>query len=114
MVMGFMKSSSGNTDHAWRFVTNHGHVLACVSTDPDIRLRDIADVVGITERTAAQIVGELEQAGYLTRVRRGRRNRYEVHDDLPLRHPRHRHRSVGDLLKFLEPPTEAERSSLGG
>jgi DNA-binding MarR family transcriptional regulator len=61
-----------------RLVTNHGHVLACLAADSNARLRDIADTVGITERTAAQIVGDLENAGYLTRTRVGRRNRYRI------------------------------------
>ncbi len=100
-----MKSRSG--DHAWRFVTNHAHVLESIWADPSLRLRDIAVKVGITERTAAQIVRDLEQAGYLTKVRDGRRNRYEVHDELPLRHPQHRHRRVGDLIRFLESGTAA-------
>ena len=101
IVNGHMKSSSRN-EHLWRFVTNHAHVLECISTDPDARLRDIATSVGITERTAAHIVNDLEQAGYLTKTRDGRRNRYKVHAELPLRHPRHRHRTVGDLIRFLE------------
>jgi predicted transcriptional regulator len=98
-----MKSTSGN-DHPWRFVTNHAHVLECISVDPTTRLRDIAERVGVTERTVAQIVNDLVLAGYLTRTRSGRRNRYEVHDKLPLRHPRHRHRTVGDLIRFLKTP----------
>ena len=97
-----MKSRSRKSDHTWRFVTNHAHVLEYIATDPTGRLRDIAATVGITERTAAQIVKDLEDSGYLTKTRDGRRNRYEVHDDLPLRHPRHRHRTVGDLIRFLE------------
>jgi predicted transcriptional regulator len=99
-----MKSSSGNGDHSFRFVTNHAHVLQVISADPTTRLRDIAATVGITERTAAQIVNDLEQAGYLSKTREGRRNRYEVHPELPLRHPRHRHHTVGDLIGFLEAP----------
>ena len=91
-------------DHDFRFVTNHGHVLACISADPGARLRDIASTVEITERTAAQIVNELERAGYLTKIRDGRRNRYEVHDELPLRHALHRHHTVGDLIRFLRDP----------
>lgn len=59
-------------------VTNHGHVFACIAADPDARLRDIAETVGITERTAAQIVSELGKAGYLTKTRVGRRNRYRI------------------------------------
>jgi DNA-binding IclR family transcriptional regulator len=101
-----MKSSSGKRDHLWRFVTNHAHVLECIAADPSARLRDIAATVGITERTASQIVNDLEQAGYVTKTRDGRRNRYEVHGELPLRHAHHRHRTVGDLIRFLE--TEAE------
>ena len=97
---------SAESQHAWRFVTNHGHVLACIAGDPNVRLRDIALAVDITERTAAQIVSDLEQAGYLTKSRDGRRNIYEVHDELPLRHPQHRHHRVGDLIRFLKAPAE--------
>ena len=86
--------------------TAHAHVLEAIATDPTIRLRDIAVDVGITERTAAQIVNDLEEAGYLTRMRDGRRNLYEVHEDLPLRHPRHSHHTVGELIDFLEAPPE--------
>jgi DNA-binding MarR family transcriptional regulator len=96
-----MKLISRKPDHQWRFVTNHAHVLEYLASVPDARLRDIATDVGITERTATQIVSDLGQAGYLTKKREGRRNRYEVHDDLPLRRPRHRHRTVGDLIRFL-------------
>src|SRR3954452_10906590 len=105
-----MKSSSGNDYHAWRFVTNHAHVLACIAADPNTRLRDIATTVGITERTAAQIVSELEHAGYLTKMRVGRRNSYEVHGDLPLRHPQHRHHTVGELIRSPNATPEAEPS----
>jgi Mn-dependent DtxR family transcriptional regulator len=105
-----MKSSSRKNDHLWRFVTNHAHVLECIYADPSVRLRDIATRVGITERTAAQIVKDLEGAGYLTKTRDGRRNRYDVHGELPLRHPRHRHRTVGDLIRFLEARPAARTS----
>src|SRR5919108_6620277 len=101
-----MKSSSGTQDHSFRFVTNHAHVLQCIAEDPDARLRDIASTVGITERTAAQIVNDLERAGYLSKSRDGRRNRYEVHEELPLRHPQHRHHTVAELIRFLEAPGE--------
>jgi IclR helix-turn-helix domain len=102
-----MKSTSGNPDHAWRFVTNHGHVLACIAAEPTARLRDIAAVVGVTERTVAQIVGDLEHAGYLTKTRVGRSNHYEVHLELPLRHPQHRDHTVGELIAFLEAPGDS-------
>ena len=101
-----MNSDTRNNDHDWRFLTNHAHVLTAVGANPNLRLRDIAVAVGITERTAAQIVSDLEQAGYLTKTRNGRRNTYEVHDDLPLRHPRHRHHTVGELIGFLQDPAK--------
>ena len=101
-----MNSGSLDGDHDWRFVTNHAHVLECIALDPSVRLRDVADSLDITERTAAQIVSDLERAGYLTKTRDGRRNRYEVHGELPLRHPRHRHHTVGGLLQFLQAPDE--------
>jgi hypothetical protein len=88
-------------------MTNHARVLECISADPTTRLRDIAVSVDITERTAAQIVGDLERAGYLTKTRDGRRNRYEVHDELPLRHPQHRHHTVGELIRFLRAPADS-------
>jgi Mn-dependent DtxR family transcriptional regulator len=107
-----MKSGSGNNEHSWRFVTNHAHVLQCIAADPTIRLRDVALRVGVTERTAAQIVNDLEQAGYLSKTRDGRRNQYEIHGELPLRHPQHQHRTVSDLIRFLQAParTRAGRS----
>jgi hypothetical protein len=103
-----MQSSTGNDFRLWRFVTNHAHVLAYIANDPDARLRDIAATVGITERTAGQIVRDLEDAGYLTKTRVGRRNRYELHDELPLRHPQHRHHTIGELIGFLASPPETD------
>ena len=99
-----MARDSRDDDHSWRFVTNHAHVLESIATNPTVRLRDIAATVGITERTASQIVSDLEQAGYLTKIRVGRSNHYEVHGDLPLRHAQHRHHTVGELIRFLEAP----------
>lgn len=87
----------------WTFLTNHSHVMLCVARDPGMRLRDVADVVGITERAAQRIVAELEQGGYLTRRRDGRRNRYQVHPELPLRHPLERDHAIGDVLAVLQP-----------
>ena len=101
-----MKSSSEEPLLLVRFLTNHAHVLACIAADPDVRLRDVAITVGITERTAAQIVNELEQAGYLTKTLHGRRNQYEVHEELPLRHPDHQHRTIGDLIRFIQAPAQ--------
>jgi predicted transcriptional regulator len=87
----------------WTFFTNHAHVLFCISQDPDVRLRDVAATVGITERAAQRIVAELEEAGYLDHERHGRRNHYEIIDDAPLRHSVESHIEVRDLLNILEP-----------
>jgi DNA-binding MarR family transcriptional regulator len=88
----------------WTFLTNHAQVLVCIASDPDIRLRDIGDAVGITERAAHRIVGELVDAGYVSRERNGRRNRYEVHSRRTLPDPLARSRKVGDLLEILARP----------
>ena len=82
----------------WTFLTNHAHVLLCVSENPHVRLRDIAEMVGITERAAQRIVTELEEAGYLERVREGRRNTYLLNTAMPLRHPLDSDLRIGDLL----------------
>jgi DNA-binding IclR family transcriptional regulator len=89
----------------WTFLTNHAHVLLCLARNPEARMRDVASQVGITERAVQKIVADLEEAGYLTRSRDGRRNRYELHPHLPLRHSIERHRNVDALLALvLEPP----------
>lgn len=85
----------------WTFFTNHAHVLFCLADQPDARLRDLADRVGITERAAQRIVRELAEAGYLEVHHEGRRNRYTLRADQPLRHPIEAHRSVDDLLEML-------------
>jgi DNA-binding MarR family transcriptional regulator len=104
----FMKISSRNMQQgsqapitSWDFLTNHAHVLTCVAHDPGIRLRDIAAAVGITERAAHRILSELVEEGYVLREREGRRNRYQVVPELPLRHPLVQGREVGELLKVL-------------
>jgi hypothetical protein len=83
------------------FLTNHALVLLCVANDPRMRLRDIASCVGITERATHRIVSELAEAGYLTRLRRGNRNQYQVHPDRPFRHPFRDDHQVGELLAVL-------------
>jgi hypothetical protein len=85
----------------WTFLTNHAHVLLCVARDPGVRHRDLAVQVGITERAAQRIVADLVDAGYLTATRDGRRNRYELHRDLPLRHPLERDHRIGEILDVL-------------
>jgi uncharacterized membrane protein len=85
----------------WDFLTNHAHVLVCVAHDSGIRLREIAAAVGITERAAHRILSELVDEGYVLRERQGRRNRYQVKPERPLRHPLVQEREVGELLKVL-------------
>jgi DNA-binding Lrp family transcriptional regulator len=90
----------------WEFLTNHAQVLVCIARDPGLRLRDIAAAVEITERAAHRIVSELAGAGYITRERTGRRNRYTVNADLPMPDRVAGQRSVGALIEIL---TAAQR-----
>lgn len=85
----------------WTFLTNHAHVLFCIAGDPEVRLRDVAARVGITERAVQRIVTDLEGEGYLTVSKEGRRNRYQVNYDRPLRHPIERHRTVRELIGMV-------------
>jgi hypothetical protein len=85
----------------WTFLTNHAHVLVCIAEEPDIRGRDVAAKVGITERAAQAIIADLVADGYVTRRREGRRNRYLVLEDSPLRHPIESDHTVGELLVML-------------
>lgn len=93
--------ADASTKPGWTFLTNHTHVLVCLAEEPDVRGRDIATRVGITERAAQAIVADLVADGYVTRAREGRRNRYEVHPDAPLRHPLESDHTVGELLVTL-------------
>jgi hypothetical protein len=92
---------------SWTFLTNHSHVMLCVASNPDILTKDIARLVGITERSAQRIISELEDEGYLSHVKVGRRNHYEIHADKPLRHPLENHLMVAALLKALTPAEKA-------
>ena len=86
---------------SWTFLTNHGHVLLAIARNPDSRMREIAASVGITERAAQRIVGELVDEGYVTRRRVGRRNEYTVNPKTPLRHPISGGHDIGELLDVL-------------
>lgn len=85
----------------WTFLTNHAHVLFCIAKDPEVRLRDVAARVRITERAVQRIVTDLEGEGYLTVSKEGRRNRYQINQDLPLRHPIESHRTVKALIEMV-------------
>ena len=85
----------------WTFLTNHAHVLVCIAQQPDVRIRDIAVRVGITERAAQRIVADLVDEGYVVRKRVGRRNEYTVKGEVPLRHPLQRDQAVGKIVDAL-------------
>jgi MarR family len=85
----------------WSFLTNHAQVLLCIAHDPGIRLREIGDAVGITERAAHRIVVALAAAGYISRERNGRRNHYTIQSHLPLPDPLAREQRIGDLLAIV-------------
>lgn len=97
----------------WTFLTNHAHVLMCVAENPNVRLRDVAVQVGITERAAQRIVTELEEAGYLEREREGRRNSYRLHTAMPLRHPLDTDHRIGELLAIFARPADSGASTTG-
>ncbi len=84
----------------WTFLSNHGHILLSIARDPNIRVREIARSVGITERAVQRILGELEEAGVISRLRQGRRTHYEIDENQPLRHPVEGAHSVGELLRL--------------
>lgn len=85
----------------WTFLTNHTHVLLCLAENLEARMRDVATRVGITERAVQRIVAELEEAGYLSRVREGRANRYSISKSLPLRHPVEGHCTIAELIAMV-------------
>ena len=89
------------TDSRWTYLTNHTHILICLAHDSELRLRDVAEKVGITERAVQRIVAELEEAGAITRIRDGRRNRYDVHLDSRLRHTLEAHCTIGDIIALV-------------
>ena len=96
------KSTSPRPEtQGWTFFTNHAHVLVCLAGDPEMRLRDVGNQVGITERAVQKIVSELEAGGVLERERQGRRNIYRILGTLPLRHPLESHCTVEGLIRFV-------------
>lgn len=107
-------ATPNQTAPAWSFLSNHGHILLCIARDPDIRVREIAQAVGITERAVQRILGELEEAGAISRRRQGRRTHYQIDKRFPLRHPIEADHSVGELLPLAgssgdDGPTPARR-----
>lgn len=86
---------------SWTFFTNHAHVFFVISEDPEVRIRDVAERVGITERAVQRIVSELEDCGFLEHEKIGRRNRYQIEPHIHLRHPVEQHMAVSELLEVF-------------
>ena len=86
---------------SWTFLTNHGHVLVCIAQNPDVRIAEIADLVGIGERAAHRIVSDLVAGGYVVRTKDGRRNTYTVDFDRPLRHPLEADHTIGEIFRVI-------------
>jgi len=105
------RMSSSNGNKTWRFLSNHTQVLLCLQRDPDVRYRDIAEMVGITERAAQRIVADLIESGYVESERIGRRNRYRVNPDIAMRHPAQRGHEIGELLRLLRRDADSSSSS---
>lgn len=89
---------------SWTFLTNHSQVLLCIARNQQITARQIAETVGITERAVQRILTDLEESGYISRSRDGRRNLYEIHLDRPMRHPAQHDNTIQDLLELLNVP----------
>lgn len=92
----------------WTFLTNHAHALLCLASDPAMRMRDIAARVGITERAVQSIIADLEEAGYIERLRDGRCNKYKIRLKKSLRHPMEQHRTVKDLVGLIFEKSDEE------
>ena len=103
-----LRRNATNLD--WMFLSNHAHILICIAQEPEVRLHEVAARVGITERAVQRIVADLEEGGYLSRKRKGRRNHYELHADRPFRHPVVAHRDVSLLLYLILGPGLPNRS----
>jgi DNA-binding transcriptional ArsR family regulator len=106
-----MIGPSGTPDavpHEFTLLTNHTHVLVIIAKQPDVRMREIAAAIGITERAVQRIVDDLTTTGLISVTKDGRRNRYAIRADTQLRHPLAQHRKVGDLIQFLFPHFLAE------
>lgn len=90
------------TEKNWTFLSNHGHVMVQLNQNPEMKVKDLAERVGITERRTQTILAELEEAGYISVTRNGRRNIYKVNQNLKFRHPSESNKSIGLLLKIFK------------
>jgi predicted ArsR family transcriptional regulator len=95
------KKSAASGSHAFTYLTNHSHVLVALDTDPELRVRDLSSMVGITERAVQRILSDLEEGGAIKVERIGRRNRYRIQRSGRLRHPLEQHCTIGGLLSWV-------------
>ena len=95
-------------DTEWTFFSNYAHVLVCLAENPHARLREVADRVGITERSAMRLITQLDEAGILRRVKRGRRNSYRINTSEHLRHPLESHCTIAQMLGMILTPAKVQ------
>jgi predicted transcriptional regulator len=105
-----MNHSSGKPGarlHKFTLLTNHAHVLLIIAQTPDVRMREIAAIIGLTERAVQRIIDDLTTSGFIIVTKSGRRNRYQISLDHPLDHPVEQGRNLGDLVRFMLPELHA-------
>ncbi len=95
------RSAYGEKFSGWTFLTNHTHVIVCLTRDSAVTVRSLALQIGITERSVQRILAELEEGGVIKRTKKGRCNLYEINSDFELRHPLEAHHTIGDLMRTL-------------
>lgn len=88
-------------DRKWTFLSNHGHVLLYLANNTDTKVRDLADEIGISERAALGIIADLDQSGYLSIEKIGRRNKYKINKNLNFRHELESHKKIGELIRVF-------------
>ncbi len=101
-----METTTGDSEHQWTLLTNHGRILLIIARDQELRIRDVALAAGVTERRAQSIIVDLEQAGYISKKREGRRNVYSVNRKRPFRHPAESGHKVGELIDLFANPID--------
>ena len=99
--------NSGSRMRKFALLTNHAHVLLIIAQTPDVRMREIAATIGLTERAVQRIIDELTTSGCIVITKSGRRNRYEISLDHPLGHPVEQSRNLGELVRFWLPKLDA-------
>lgn len=102
----YMNMAIGEPEHPWTLLTNHGRILLIIARDQELRIRDVALAAGVTERRAQSIIVDLEQAGYISKKREGRRNVYSVNRKRPFRHPAESGHKVGELIDLFTNPAD--------